>query len=276
MIKLLAFDLDGTTITEHKYLSEENREALRLAAEQGVELVPTTGRMLSFLPPEIAALPGVRYAITSNGASVYELRSGKAVHQSLIPNEKAKAIQAVLEAYDIYVEYYKNGSAITKIGFPERAQKHFHLPDSRMHFVTGKHYTLVENFADWLAETETCPEKINFPFLEEPVRQELWEKLERLGGLRLTSSIPDNLEINDENAHKGAAVLALAKGLGISPEEIMTIGDNGNDVTMLEAGGCSVAVADGSPEALAAAKHIAAAHDQNGLAQAIHTYILHA
>ena len=86
MIKLLAFDLDGTTITEHKYLSPGNREALLAAEEEGVILVPATGRMKSFLPEEITALPGVRYAITSNGAAVYDLLEDRAVHESLIPS----------------------------------------------------------------------------------------------------------------------------------------------------------------------------------------------
>ena len=49
-VKLLAFDLDGTTITEHKYLSPGNREALIKAQAAGVELVPATGRMKTFLP----------------------------------------------------------------------------------------------------------------------------------------------------------------------------------------------------------------------------------
>ena len=59
-VKLLAFDLDGTTITEHKYLSPGNRAALVRARAAGVELVPATGRMKAFLPQEILDLPGVR------------------------------------------------------------------------------------------------------------------------------------------------------------------------------------------------------------------------
>ena len=275
MIKLLAFDLDGTTIIEHRHLSKENRRALLEAAEQGVELVPCTGRMLSFLPPEVTELPGVKYAITSNGAAVYDLRSGEAVHQSLIPNEKALRVQKILDEYDVYIEYYHNGSAITRQDFPEQAQSFFAIPEVKMFFVRGKEYSFIEDFVAHLKETGLCPEKINLPFLQPPLRQELWQRLEELGGLRLTSSLPDNLEINDALAHKGATLLALAEKLGIAREELMAIGDNGNDVTMLEAAGCSVAVADGAPEALAAAKHITAAHDKDGVAWAIDTYIFH-
>ena len=101
MIRLLAFDLDGTTITEHKYLSEKNREALLYAHAHGVELVPATGRMRTFIPDAVAALPGVRYAITSNGAAVYELATGRALYQQLISPEKARQVQELLDHYDV-------------------------------------------------------------------------------------------------------------------------------------------------------------------------------
>lgn len=273
MIRLLAFDLDGTSITEHKFLSPENREALIKAGETGVLLVPATGRMRGFLPEEIASLPGVRYAITSNGAAVYDLKTGKTLLESLIPVEKAEEVRHLLEGYDLYIEYYREGRAITKRGFPELAFTHFGMPESKRYFVEGKAYSFVDDFRE-LTEEGVCPEKINLPYLPEGVRQELWEKLTALGGLRLTSSLEGNIEINAENAHKGAALLALGERLGISSGEIFAIGDNGNDVTMLQAAGCSVAVADGASEALAAAKYITAPHDQNGLAKAIWDYIL--
>ncbi len=274
MIKLLAFDLDGTTITEHKYLSLGNKKALLKAARRGVLLVPATGRMKEFLPQEIKALPGVRYAVTSNGAAVYDLLEDRAVYESLIPNEKARQVQEMLEEYDIYIEYYQNGGAITKTGYPQRMKTHFKLPESKWHFITGKEYSFTDDFRGMLKETGLCPEKINLPYLPGGLREELWKRLRDLGGLRLTSSIPDNIEINGENAHKGAAVLALASRLGISREEIFAIGDNGNDVTLLETAGCSAAVGDAAPEALSAAKHITAAHDRDGLAEAIEKYIL--
>lgn len=273
MIKMLAFDLDGTTITNHKELSAENRAALIKAHEKGVVLVPATGRMRGFLPKEIVELPGVRYAVTSNGAAVYDLIENRAVHTRLIPNAKAQEVQRVMNDYDVYLEYYREGEALTKKGYPQMAE-HFGLPKIKLLFIESKEYELVDDFDEMLKTTGLCPEKINLPYLPEEVREEIWQRLGALGGLRLTSSIKDNIEINDEHAHKGEAVLALAGQLGIAHDEIMTIGDNGNDVTMLKAAGCSVAVADGVDEALAAAKYITAAHDENGLARAIGKFIL--
>lgn len=272
-IKLLAFDLDGTTLVKHSLLPEANRRALLAAAEKGVLLVPATGRMLGFLPENIRELP-VRYAITSNGGAVYDLATGEPLVENLIPNEKARAVQAILENYDIYIEYYTHGEAITRRDMPKLARTHFGLPESKWGFVDGKNYTLTDSLGGMLRESGLCPEKINLPFLEAGQRREIWEKLEALGGLRLTSSIPDNMEVNAEAAHKGGALLALAEKLGFGREEIMALGDNGNDVTMLRAAGCSVAMGDSSPEALGAARYTTAPHDQEGLAMAVRRFVL--
>ena len=251
-IKLLAFDLDGTTLVKHSLLPEANRRALLAAAEKGVLLVPATGRMLGFLPENIRELP-VRYAITSNGGAVYDLAAGEPLVENLIPNEKARAVQAILENYDIYIEYYTHGEAITRRDMPKLARTHFGLPESKWGFVDGKNYTLTDSLGGMLRESGLCPEKINLPFLE---------------------ATPATMEVNAEAAHKGGALLALAEKLGFGREEIMALGDNGNDVTMLEAAGCSVAMGDGSPEALGAARYTTAPHDQEGLAMAVRRFVL--
>ncbi len=273
-IKLIAFDLDGTAITQHRYLSPGNRAALAAAGERGVHLVPASGRMRDFLPEEVLRLPGVRYAVTANGAGVYDLGTGQAVYRKTIPPEKARQVQAVLDGYDVYIEYYEDGSAITQAGYPEKARTYFGLPPSKWHFVDGKRYRFTPSLRQ-LVEEGISPEKINLPFLTAQARGDIWKRLEALGGLQLTSSIPDNLEINAQGADKGSAVLALAGQLGIRVENVMALGDNGNDVAMLRAAGLSVAVADGSPEALAAAGYRTAPHDQDGVAAAIRRFVLH-
>lgn len=271
-IALVAFDLDGTTLTEHKYLSQGNRQALEEAAKRGMVLVPASGRMKDFLPPEITGLPGVRYAITANGAGVYDLVEGKTVWQCLIPNEKAQAVQRVLNEYDLFVEYYDGGRSITRKGDPERAISHFGFPREKLHFLT-KDYEFVDDLSEMLVQTGLQPEKINLPYLSTPqLRKEVWERIEALGGLHLTSSIPDNIEVNVQGADKGNALKALSQRLGIPEENVMALGDNGNDVTMLQYAGVSVAMGDGSQEAKDAAKYVTLPHTEDGLARALEQF----
>lgn len=270
-IRLLAFDLDGTTIVNHRELPERNRQALLAAAEQGVVLAPATGRMRDFLPESIRALP-VRYAITSNGGAVYDLQTGEALAEELIPSGQALAIHQILKEYDIFIEYYTRGHAVTSRALWERALTEL-LPPRKHWLAKGKAYELAEDL-EALFRQGLCPEKVNLPCLTEDQSREIRQRLAALGGLRPTSSIPDNLEINSERAHKGRALLMLAGRLGLCPDQLMAVGDNGNDVTMLEAAAYSVAVENGSAQAKAAAKMITAPHDQDGLAQAVERLIL--
>lgn len=267
-IKLIAFDLDGTAIVKHRYLPDENREALLEAHRRGAMLVPATGRMRDFLPEDVLALP-VEYAVTCNGGAVYDLGTGRAVVENLIPNRTALEVQRVLSGYDIYQEYYSGGRAVTRRDMPGRAAEGFGMPESKLHFVNGKDYRFTDDFEAMLRETGMCPEKINLPYLPEGMYREVWERLSAIEGLRLTSSIPDNIEVNSVEAHKGGALLELCGMLGVSMDEVLALGDNGNDVTMLEAAGISAAMGDGSKEAKAAATFVTAAHDEGGLARAI-------
>ena len=71
---IIALDLDGTLLNSRKQLSSRNLYALEAAAEDGWEIVPTTGRFYRGMPDFIRELPFVNYAITINGAEVVDLR----------------------------------------------------------------------------------------------------------------------------------------------------------------------------------------------------------
>lgn len=68
-IRLIAFDLDGTLLNSDKILTQRNKAALERAAEKGILIVPTTGRLFKGMPAEIRQFPFLRYAITINGAA---------------------------------------------------------------------------------------------------------------------------------------------------------------------------------------------------------------
>ncbi len=273
-IKLLAFDLDGTTLSDSDHVSEKNREALVRAFQKGVLLVPASGRLFTFLPKEVMSLPGLRWVITSNGAAVYTLPDGKPLKKSLIPNETAKKLYEVIKQYDIYREFYNEGRAMVERSFFERSRTEMGIPERKWKFLS-KDYVFVEDMEKTLEETGLCPEKVNLLYLPtKELREKLWKELERIEGLSLSSSFSDNIEVNARQANKGAALKTLCEMLGIPPEEVMAIGDNGNDVSMLEFAGCSVAMGGGSEEALQAAKYRTGSHDRDGLAQAIDRFVL--
>ena len=76
-IRLVALDLDGTTMNSDNRLSDYNRKSLEAAVQAGIQVVVASGRAFDALPKEVLAIPGLQYAISSNGAHITDLTTGK-------------------------------------------------------------------------------------------------------------------------------------------------------------------------------------------------------
>ena len=82
--RLFAFDLDGTLLTSEKEITDRTRAVLQKAHEKGILLVPSTGRFFEGLPTVVRELPFIRYAITINGAVVYDREEGRELSRTMI------------------------------------------------------------------------------------------------------------------------------------------------------------------------------------------------
>ena len=76
-IKLVALDLDGTLLNSRKQVSPRTIDVFRECEKQGIQIVPSTGRAKHAVPEIVLTLPGVRYGIFTNGASVWDVKEGK-------------------------------------------------------------------------------------------------------------------------------------------------------------------------------------------------------
>lgn len=266
-MRLFAFDLDGTSIVEHKYVSAKNKAAFKRLHEKGIILVPSTGRIRGYLPQDVLDLSGIRYLITSNGASIYDLKEKVQIYKDLLNAETALKVQQILDEYEVYCEYYHNGGVLKeekhhpvnfeKIGIPKEKQ-----------FFLMKDYTIVKSYMEEL-KNGLCPEKITLPHVKEEIYENLYNDLIKLDGICITSSVKGNMEINSDICSKGRALKYLADYLGIKREDVAAIGDNGNDVKMLEFAGISFAMGNASEDALAAAKYVTLKCEEDGVAAAI-------
>ena len=268
---IIALDLDGTLLNSNKELTKGNLAALEKAAEAGYAIVPTTGRFYGGMPEVIKKLPFVRYAITINGAEAVDLHTGQVIYKAEIPKEQAIEIMAFLDNHPVIYDCFQENAAYMTAQLKEQID----IMASSPHYRKMLHELRqsVPELKAFLKERAMDVQKIQF-FTNLPrLRLELMERLPQVfENIIVSSSVIDNVEINEKNAHKGAALLALASHLGIPRENTFAFGDGLNDLTMLQDAGCGIAMENACDEAKKIADHITLSCDADGVAHAIKQY----
>ena len=279
-IKIIALDLDGTLLDSEKRLSEVNRDALARATEKGVLIVPTTGRFFGMMPPAVRDLPFVRYAITINGAQVYDRETDTAIVRDEIPLDTALAIMETLDRYDVIYDCYRQNWGWMTAALQEKAAD----------YATNDHYLkMVREFRRPVPELkahlrETAADgdvqKVML-FATNRERSTAIDCLRKLSDelaarfpeIKVTASTWNNIELNIKSAHKGNALRRFAEHLGFGLENCMAFGDGMNDFTMVEAAGLGIAMANAEPEVKRVAKDVVPSNDEDGVAKGIDKWI---
>ncbi len=266
-IRMIAFDLDGTMLDDNKNLPEENRQALLEAVARGILIVPATGRLPMALPDCIQALP-IRYGIFINGAEVTNLQTGESISQTLIPYEQAVAVYRESEQWDIIYDCYQENKAYMGVAHKRR------IPE----FALNAHYfkmmtelrVPVPELKAYLADKAQGVQKLQFYFRKDqyPLRETLLHSW-KIPGIEVSSSVPNNLELNHAEGTKGYALEHLARHLGIDMAQVMVFGDGDNDRTMLQKAGVAVAMKNAEPVLKELADYITGSNNDAGVAQAI-------
>ncbi|GEK91905.1 Cof-type HAD-IIB family hydrolase [Alkalibacterium kapii] len=283
MIKLIVSDMDGTLLDENMEISYANVSAIKRAQSQGIHFAIATGRDFPMAYPLLEDNGISCPVIAQNGAQYFDEDSNVKYNRGL---EKS-TVRKMLDIFSGYEDIHEE--LMTSKGIYSDNKDH------RLEMLAMMLYDMnpdtsyeeaLENAAEYAKEL-----KIHFvdDYVEiinddsaiilkvsvhsskgreilDPLKEELQREIPILA---ITASSKRNLEINHEAAQKGIAVAQLAKQLGVKAEEVMTVGDNINDLSMLEWAKYSVAVENAEPEAKAAARFLTSSNRQNGVAEAI-------
>ncbi len=271
-IKLIALDMDGTTLRDDKTMSPKTTEVLRAAQARGIFIVPTTGRPKHMIPKPILDVGSIRYAITSNGASVFDLKDDSALYTNLMTQQEADNIMGFLTQYDLFVEAYCEGRSYTGKKSLQLIHTFKDFPQIYIDIIMQSQ-TFVDDLPSFLKKEKKRIEKINIPYMEPQVHAELIEKLGGMKEYAITSSFLQNLEINRASANKGEALGHLCQRLGIRAEQVMAFGDGSNDLEMLQFAGCAVAMQNAVEHLKPIADFVTCTNEQDGVAYAIEKFI---
>lgn len=256
---LAALDLDDTLFDAHGTLTEASRAALSACAAHGIVLVIASGRPYAALPHEILTLPGVSWAITSNGAAVLE--HGIVRARFCLPPEAAGEILSRFsgETLECVVDGWPYCEKSYLDALPSGARADY-LRRTRLPAPSTA--ALIDSHRDRL-------DAVNIYVRDEAHRSACLARAAALPGLYVTSSSPHLVEISDRRAGKDAALRFVCKQLGIPLSDTAAFGNGDNDAAMLRAAGLGVAVANATPACLAAADHICPPNEEDGVAETL-------
>lgn len=274
-IRVIAVDLDGTLLNSSLEISQPNRRALAAAAERGIRIVIITGRRYHSARPLLESLSFPVTLVTSNGAVIRAL-SGDLLHHNFLPREIAvQALEAAIEYRPYAVAIFDNPGR-GQVMMQENA-----APDGplRWYQKTAQEYLL--QVADLPTALPGDPVQVMFggaPAFLEPLEHLLRSSAAgRHVHLTWTKYFERDISLLDVmnlGCSKASGLQWLLDQMDCDASEVMAIGDNYNDLEMLQMAGCPVIMGNCTPGLASDGWHLTHSNDQDGVAAAIHTLVL--
>ncbi|MBM7636387.1 Cof-type HAD-IIB family hydrolase [Streptococcus saliviloxodontae] len=267
-IKVLALDMDGTLFNSQKEVTPENRQALAAARDLGVKVVITTGRPLKAIQhilEDLGLYNEDNYSITFNGGLV-QRNNGDILAKTELSFKQVEAIYQAMEPLGLPVDVISDGVVYSLESQGNHSD--YHKANPMLTFVE------IDSLAD--LPRDIVYNKIvivtDASFLDQQIPKipaNLYEQFE------LFKSRDIILEIMPKGVHKAVGLDLLTKHLGMTAANVMAMGDEENDLSMLEWAGWGVAMANGAAIAKTTANAVTTkTNDESGVAEAVHQYIL--
>ena len=284
MYRLVAIDLDGTMLNQYGIITEETKETIKKVQEKNVEVIIASGRAINSVKNFSKEINSQNYFISGNGAITYDIQNDKILYENILSKQKVLQIIKVCEENSIYYNVYTENGIIAKslnyntlyyykdnLSKPEENQTHINI---------------VENVYDYIEQREEKILKIMICDEHQSVFNSIIRKLKEISQIEVlevshmsrkiikqgTEEIKLEYfytEVSAQNVDKWNAIENLIKILGISKEEVVAIGDNANDLKMIQNAGLGIAMGESAPYIKQSADKVALGNDENGVAQAL-------
>ena len=290
MYKLIAIDLDGTLLDSYGQISEKNKQTIQRAMEQGIEVVLTSGRNPMSVKNFAFDIQANNYMICGNGALIYDLKQNETIYGQFLDKKKILQLIQICEENSIYYSINTQDSILTKslnynvlFYHQENSQK----PDNKktnIHIVQDIYQYVLDRKEEDYIKMNICDDSmIIFKSIMKKIKKV--KNIDVLDVGHMSRKIIKTgteescieyyyTEITKENIDKWSAIAYLIDKLNIKPEEVMTIGDNINDQTMLENAGLGIAMANSAPYIQKMADEVTLDNNADGVAVAIEKHIL--
>lgn len=289
MYKLMAIDLDGTLLDSYGNVSEENKQAIKNALENGIEVVIASGRPIMSVKSIASRVGASKYIICGNGAVTYDMDKEEIIYDRFIDKEKVLQIVKICEENSIYYSIYTEDTILTKslnynvLFFNQENAKKEPTKRVKINIVQDIYeYIKSSDNQKYLKITICDDNKVIFTGILKKLRE--INKIEVLDVAHMSrkvikSGTEDVLveyyytEITSENVDKWFAIKDLIEKIGINENEVIAIGDNVNDLMMIEKSGKGIVMQDSAEYIKEKADYVTCSNDESGVAKAINDII---
>lgn len=276
-IHIIALDLDGTLFNRDRQITPYTKEQIKKAVDRGIAVVISTGRPYVGLPLEEAAVLGIRYAITTNGAAVYEIPTRTCLYEKCMSEDFSWKILGEVLKKHVHLDAFVHGDAYTQTSTLE-VVRHSSLPESTRNYILTTR-DQVEDISAFFKKNHLRLQKatINFEIESDGRfvdREETKELLLSYPQIQVVCGGYNNLEFTSAGVTKGAGLRFLCEHLNIPIESAMVCGDSENDKDIMEAAGFAVAMGNAEREIKEIADYVTATNEEDGVGLAIEKFAL--
>ncbi|MDE5721359.1 MAG: Cof-type HAD-IIB family hydrolase [Clostridia bacterium] len=264
--ELIVSDCDGTLLNDKNRIPENVQAAINEYVTAGGIFAVCTGRMLRSILPCVRGLGLKGLVAAYQGTVIADIVSGKIIRCGGISFEDAAEICKYLESIKANINVYSDEVLYTNIN---KNEKHLKLYEE----ITGVDAISVKSIKDMVLKNGKDCQKIACLVLPEE-RAELYNKIKSRFGDRfdVTCSAKVLVEISPYGSTKGEALKYLINHYGVDNKRSIAIGDNLNDMSMVEAAGLGVAVGNAVEELKEIADFISVTNNDGAVAQIIEKF----
>ena len=279
MIRLLAIDIDGTLLDSRGRLPDAHRRAVVGAAERGVEIALVTGRSFHFARPVAELLPIPLTLVVNNGAVVKD-KAGVTAMRRTLARDAARQILVATRDYEEHVALVFDRESADHERQIVFERMDWTLPNRRGYYEKNKSFIAAAGGPLTGALMDEDPIQVMFNGSVAPMRA-LATVLRALPvAHRIAVALTEYeardfalLDVNAAGCSKGSTLARWVAARGWSAADVMAVGDNLNDVEMLDYAGTAVVMGNASDELKGRGYRLTASNDDDGLARAIDEFI---
>jgi len=267
MYKLVVLDMDGTLLNSQREITSKVREAIAAATKRGVKVVLASGRPLQGMLPALHALgltTEADYVLTCNASLILNVASSAVIRSEFLNGQDA------IDLYHLSRQLGVNTHAYSaKMGLITPKISKYTEHEARLNNIDI-------NICDF-TQLDPNEEMIKIMMIDEA--QALTAAIKQLPEVlqekyNMAQSAPFFYEFMSKKSGKGNGVAALAEHLGLTHEQVICVGDAGNDLQMIEYAGLGIAMANASDDVKAVADYITLSNDENGVAHVFEKFVL--